>query len=82
MKYPQSRRRAENRAKAVRLAKAEWDAQKDAEITTKEAEERNKSCLESITTQCHENQGVVYTPLAGNQTFKIDGAVLASLKEI
>ena len=30
----------------------------------------------------HENQGVVYTPLATTQAFKIDGAMMSQLREI
>ena len=66
---------------AVAAARAKWDAVRTAEIATKEAEERNRTCLEAITPLFHEHQGVVYTPLATTQTFKIDGVVMTQLKE-
>ena len=59
-------------------AKIEWAREAEEQRV---AEEMNRTCLESITPQFCENHGIVYTRITGNQTFKIDGAVIASLKE-
>ena len=59
-----------------------WLAEQADEALRKEALEREKSCLDSITPQFRQRRGVIYGDIGANQTFKIDASILSSLRDI
>ena len=69
-------------ARRVEAERTRWLAEREAEALQREQRERERSCLESITPQFKERQGVVYGNIGANQTFKIDASVLSSLRDI
>ena len=69
------------KARAVEDARQQWVVEEEARKAELDQAERTRSCLEAITPQFNDRRGVVYGDIARNQTFKIDGSVLQSLKE-